>query len=1052
MNYPLISEYTEAILSAEDNFNELTNLRPVLDRDGLPIMSSGNFAVVYKMRDIKTGKYYAVKCFTRDQPGRREAYKQICTRLKNVCSPYFVKFTYLESELFIVSSQTAETEFPIVVMDWVDGLTLDKYIEKYQGNPFALYELCFNFRIMAKWLICQQFAHGDIKPDNILVKNDGSIILIDYDGMFVGVTENVNAREQGTPDYRNPFFNYEFGKHIDDYALALLSLSLKLISCTYHVQERYPTSGNGLLISREDVLNINNSNIFRYIRSILHYEPNLSFYYATFIKCLGGIHICESDFEIKSEADIESLLKSSHSRTIECDGVVYTNDGTGVIKILADKVTEAQDVYIKEGVIYIYEGCLNNTPKIKLHLPSSLRYFNPKSFNYRYCSLDWESPWFTFHEGFIYTKDKTEAIMQLWTNASLDSQTMILGSHLYSHLKFNGRWPSSLVKIRNGVFSFASLPYRLEIPDGVLSIGMNAFEWSSIKQVIVPKSIVRIGEECFTHCDSLESVFFHPDCKLQAIPRCTFGNDYSLTEVKLPKRLKNIGIYAFYSCNKLGKIEFPECLEKIDKAAFYCCGNGSSNKIELLFPPSLKSIEEEAFSENKSISKITFTSSVGKIGDSAFRQCTNLKTIEHKGIGYIGKEAFLNCSINFESLNNIELIEPGALTGNIISGLDNSRYSIFNDCLYSVETKQLIYSWSRDNIIELKEGVRGIDGSEFLHKPIVLVLPNSYLSENVSNASFVFVLVIPNHIATEKFGDKIILNNKVYVDPFGVVYSGDRKELILFNYNLTLKEYEIINGCEIIRKNAFNYRISGPNLKYEIRYFNQLTKLKLPNTLRVIEHGALNGCSEITSIHIPNSVARIGSFAFYCCHKLTEITLPSSLKSLGKWAFNSSVKIAIPNNEYLRYEGGCLLSNENELLWIPSRITKLTLPETIKFEGNECWTYSNCLVTKKGELIWIIPGITSFEFPKTVSIIGAGAFRRQPFIKELVIPEGVTMVKSFAFDCCHNFNHVYLPSTMKKIEDTSAFHGSCQIHIPKGMRSHFMKLFDKYFYSKIIEY
>ena len=44
MNYPLISEYIEAIKSAEDNFEELSCLRPVLGDDGLPVMTSGNFA------------------------------------------------------------------------------------------------------------------------------------------------------------------------------------------------------------------------------------------------------------------------------------------------------------------------------------------------------------------------------------------------------------------------------------------------------------------------------------------------------------------------------------------------------------------------------------------------------------------------------------------------------------------------------------------------------------------------------------------------------------------------------------------------------------------------------------------------------------------------------------------------------------------------------------------------------------------------------------------------------------------------------------------------
>ena len=65
MNYPLISEYIEAIKSAEDNFEELSYLRPVLGADGLPVMTGGNFAEVFKMKDVKTGKFYAVKCFTK---------------------------------------------------------------------------------------------------------------------------------------------------------------------------------------------------------------------------------------------------------------------------------------------------------------------------------------------------------------------------------------------------------------------------------------------------------------------------------------------------------------------------------------------------------------------------------------------------------------------------------------------------------------------------------------------------------------------------------------------------------------------------------------------------------------------------------------------------------------------------------------------------------------------------------------------------------------------------------------------------------------------------
>lgn len=67
MNYPLISEYIEAIMAAEDNFKELTNLRPMFGDDGLPVMTGGNFAVVFKMKDIESGKFYALKCVTKEK-------------------------------------------------------------------------------------------------------------------------------------------------------------------------------------------------------------------------------------------------------------------------------------------------------------------------------------------------------------------------------------------------------------------------------------------------------------------------------------------------------------------------------------------------------------------------------------------------------------------------------------------------------------------------------------------------------------------------------------------------------------------------------------------------------------------------------------------------------------------------------------------------------------------------------------------------------------------------------------------------------------------------
>lgn len=70
MNYLLISEYIVAI---ENNFGKLSCLRPVLGIDGQFLMTSGNYAVILKVKAEQREKFYVVKCFTKDQKGWGES-------------------------------------------------------------------------------------------------------------------------------------------------------------------------------------------------------------------------------------------------------------------------------------------------------------------------------------------------------------------------------------------------------------------------------------------------------------------------------------------------------------------------------------------------------------------------------------------------------------------------------------------------------------------------------------------------------------------------------------------------------------------------------------------------------------------------------------------------------------------------------------------------------------------------------------------------------------------------------------------------------------------
>lgn len=236
MNYPLISEYVEAIKTAEDNFDQLKNLRPVLDNTGNPVMSSGNYAVVFKMQDSETGEYYAIKCFIKDEPNREENYIKIAAELQDIDSPYMLKVEYLRNELYVCTSQSTYNEFPVLKMPWVEGKTFGSYLSSLVDIlpffPFVVvHNLTYSFCKLAKWLLSQDFAHGDLKPDNIIIKENGMPVLVDYDGMYVPSMKGSSSYELGSPGFRHPSrMSGVFNEHIDDFAIAVIALSLRVLS------------------------------------------------------------------------------------------------------------------------------------------------------------------------------------------------------------------------------------------------------------------------------------------------------------------------------------------------------------------------------------------------------------------------------------------------------------------------------------------------------------------------------------------------------------------------------------------------------------------------------------------------------------------------------------------------------------------------------------------------------------------------------------------------------------------------------------------------------
>jgi hypothetical protein len=132
MPWPLSQDYNEAVQSPESSFadSELRAGEVATNAMGLPMPCSGNFADVYRFNCPATGRTWAVKCFTRQIPGLQERYQQISLHLAKGKPSFMVDFTFLDRGI-----QIRGDWYPILKMQWVEGLTLNQFVKNNLDKP-----------------------------------------------------------------------------------------------------------------------------------------------------------------------------------------------------------------------------------------------------------------------------------------------------------------------------------------------------------------------------------------------------------------------------------------------------------------------------------------------------------------------------------------------------------------------------------------------------------------------------------------------------------------------------------------------------------------------------------------------------------------------------------------------------------------------------------------------------------------------------------------------------------------------------------------------------
>ena len=539
MQYPLISEYVRAIQDASNNLDELAYLVPVLDDHGEPYRSSGAFAVVFKMKDEQTGKCYALKCFTEEQEGRAEAYRQIADELEFVDSSYITSVKYLDKEIFVDSS-CEEDEFPVLLMDWIDGETMENYIaENYQDN-YAMAMLCYRFCKMAAWLRSQPFAHGDIKPDNIMVRPDGNLTLVDYDGMFVPAMKGQKSPTIGTKDFSHPLRTVDdFDETIDDFALASIALSLKAISLNPYLLDEYGAADR-LLFSAEDYRDLSNSNVFVSLSELLG-DTDLRLLYSLFNIAFVKENLSFVSFRMFNIALPDNCWQEKNRfddlKQVFIDefGVKYGRNG--LILIRAPK--DISGTYrIRKECRFIntkaFKGCSNLE---KLILPHSLKTIGVMAFVRCEKLKEIKLPKFVqkVDGAFMYWNGKlvNESDYFIYKDEILYNSSM---TRLIAYRKMEKQYNKFVAFNRNTSQMTEAIEWTGEhsydVPVGIVEIACGAFAGKhSLFSVSLPTSVCRIENAAFVCCENLG--FINIPSTVSYIGKFAFGKTILKDQIKL---------------------------------------------------------------------------------------------------------------------------------------------------------------------------------------------------------------------------------------------------------------------------------------------------------------------------------------------------------------------------------------------------------------------------------------------------------------------------------------------------------------------------------------
>lgn len=269
MPLPSIPEYSTCIKTP-------ALIQPSVLKDGHPIEKgvrlikySGGFCVVFPYQTAS--KKYAVRCWHAEVSEAKRRTQLIAEALKKSNLPYFVGFDFYEDGIMTPLGMQ-----PIVVMDWVEAKSLKKFLSEHITESNVINEIAENFKRMVTDLHANHFSHGDLQHGNIMVKNDRSLVLVDYDSMFVPDLKGMPDEIKGLVGYQHEgrWKNKDVSEKADYFSELVIYISLKALAKMPSLwKDLNMEDTETLLFSGEDIQSHGSSTIFKVLRTDSELSP-----------------------------------------------------------------------------------------------------------------------------------------------------------------------------------------------------------------------------------------------------------------------------------------------------------------------------------------------------------------------------------------------------------------------------------------------------------------------------------------------------------------------------------------------------------------------------------------------------------------------------------------------------------------------------------------------------------------------------------------------------------------------------------------------------------